>query len=98
MGFAGFSRRFTKCCFCEAIFHSFTQTMAGGKLATSLGIQTASTSLPYQNELAYKKAAGLDNQQGGGGLLDILKNKETGIDPFKSFSCTCCRNLFKWCL
>jgi len=62
---------------------SFTQTMAGGKLATSLGMQTASTSIPYQNELAYQNAAGLNNQQQGGTLLDILKNKEGNYSPGK---------------
>jgi len=57
---------------------SFTQTAAGGNIARTLGMQTASTSIPYQNELAYKNAAFDNKNQQGGTLLDILKTKKDG--------------------
>ena len=60
---------------------SFTQTAAGGNIARTLGMQVAPTSVPYQNELSYQKAAGLDNQNQGGSLLDILrKGGESGAE------------------
>jgi hypothetical protein len=60
---------------------SFTQTAAGGKMATALGMQVAPSAaqqIALQNGISQQNAAGLNlnqNQKQGGSLLDILKSE-----------------------